>query len=172
MCDIVPVKFNAAGSRSDQAGNHVEDRRLAGAVGTKQADGFSTLYGERHILDDCSALERPSQVPGNQPALAAEQLPIACRPRSVRWLLPSSCRHSRSLTLPAIGNVQIADKVLCSGSINAIAVQLTAIPSDGRSSINAKNFTLMAINNPFEPGWSSNSGILVRRRKGREQMSE
>ena len=46
------VEFDDALVRPDEAGDHVEDRRLAGAVGTEQADRLAPPHRQADVLDD------------------------------------------------------------------------------------------------------------------------
>src|SRR5690242_6854092 len=42
--DVVTVELDGAAVRLDQAGDHVENRSLAGTVGTEQADGLTAAH--------------------------------------------------------------------------------------------------------------------------------
>jgi hypothetical protein len=50
MGDILPVEQYGALVRSHQAGDHIEDRGLAGAVGAEQADRLAALQIQADIL--------------------------------------------------------------------------------------------------------------------------
>ncbi len=52
--------------RLQQAGDHVEGRRLAGAVGPEQADRLALAHVQRHAVDDAAPLEALAEVPGGQ----------------------------------------------------------------------------------------------------------
>ena len=56
--DVDPVHEHAALSRLAQPGDDIEQRRLAGAVGTDQADDLPRCDGQRHIGEGMDATER------------------------------------------------------------------------------------------------------------------
>jgi hypothetical protein len=76
-CHVESVEFDAAFVGLDQAGHHIEDRRLAGAVGPEQADRFAFAHVEAHPLDDFAADE------GLLQAVDRQQAPAFGRRRAV-----------------------------------------------------------------------------------------
>src|SRR6185437_7592271 len=54
---IVAVEFDAATIRLDEAGNHIEDGGLAGAVGAEQADGLAAPHIDGYAFDHLAAAE-------------------------------------------------------------------------------------------------------------------
>ena len=56
MRQLRVVQVNAATISLDQADDHVEARRLAGAIRAQQADHLATAYLEGHVLDDSARL--------------------------------------------------------------------------------------------------------------------
>src|SRR5688572_20298627 len=55
--DIEAVEIDTAAIRLDQPGDHVEHRRLAGAVRAEQADRLAAPHVEAHALDHFAATE-------------------------------------------------------------------------------------------------------------------
>jgi hypothetical protein len=55
--DLAPLEPDRAGIGRERAGEHVEDRALAGAVGADQADDLALLDSERHAVDGGEAAE-------------------------------------------------------------------------------------------------------------------
>ena len=55
--DVVAVELDAAAVGVDQAGDHVEHRGLAGAVGPEQAHRFAAPHVKRDAFDDRAAAE-------------------------------------------------------------------------------------------------------------------
>ena len=54
---IVTVEFDVTAVRIDQAGDHVENRGLASAVWTEQANRFAAPHVERHAANHHAAAE-------------------------------------------------------------------------------------------------------------------
>jgi hypothetical protein len=55
--DIAVAKYDSAGVRAKRPGEHVQERRLAGAVRTHDADGLALLQGEVHTVEDRECAE-------------------------------------------------------------------------------------------------------------------
>src|SRR5205807_3708875 len=55
--DVAAVEHDAAALRRDQPGDAVEQRRLAGAVGTDEAGDRSRLHDEVHAVERADAVE-------------------------------------------------------------------------------------------------------------------
>lgn len=54
MGHVRPINCDLTGVGGDQAGDHVEHGRLAGAIGSEQADRFTATDRQRNTADDCS----------------------------------------------------------------------------------------------------------------------
>src|SRR6202049_1942828 len=54
-CEFDTVELHRARTRREGAGEHVEDRALARAVRTDQAENFAPIDLERHIVDGLEA---------------------------------------------------------------------------------------------------------------------
>src|SRR6266404_8027929 len=64
--DIRPVEADRTLVRRDQTGDHVEHRRLAGAIGSKQPHGLATLHGQVDPPDYRPAPEALAEPQRNQ----------------------------------------------------------------------------------------------------------
>ena len=64
---IRPVKTDRALVGGNQAGDHVEHRRLAGAIGSEKTYGFTTPYGECYSAHDGTALVALGEQTGDNP---------------------------------------------------------------------------------------------------------
>ena len=72
--DVVAVELDASFVGLDQAGHHVEHRRLAGAVGAEQAHCFAAADREADALHDLAADEALLDTMDGQKALAVDRL--------------------------------------------------------------------------------------------------
>src|SRR5690348_8351339 len=55
--DVAAFKDDMAGARDEPAGNHVEERRLAGAIGADETGDKAAMYLEADIIDGDKAAE-------------------------------------------------------------------------------------------------------------------
>ena len=62
--DVLAPVDDAATVRRVEAGDHVEQRRLAGAVGTDHADDLALADGDAHVQVGLHATEADGQVVG------------------------------------------------------------------------------------------------------------
>ncbi len=70
--DVVAVELDASFVGLDQAGHHIEHRRLAGAVGAKEAHRFAAADRKADALDDPAADEALLDTMDGQKALAVD----------------------------------------------------------------------------------------------------
>src|SRR5262249_4010204 len=55
--DLLPLELHRPGGRQEVAGDHLDQRRLAGAVVAHQPDHFTRLKRQRHVVDRVNRAE-------------------------------------------------------------------------------------------------------------------
>ena len=78
--DVVAVQFDPPAVRLDQAGDHVEHRGLAGAVGAQEPDRLAAPHVKAHTLDDLPVAEALLDPLDRQIALLDRLLMLGLRP--------------------------------------------------------------------------------------------
>ena len=76
MGDVETVEFDQTGVRTDQPGDHIEHRGLAGAVGAEQADRLAAANRQRDVLHHDARLEGAPQPTRDEPVLGAAQIRV------------------------------------------------------------------------------------------------
>jgi hypothetical protein len=99
---VCPVKTDRALVGGNQAGDHVEHRCFAGAIGSEKTYGFTTPYSECHSAHDGTALVALGEQTGDNPfarRLAMElRVPTGLLAHGARILCPvwRIYRHTRT----------------------------------------------------------------------------
>src|SRR5262249_6318731 len=111
-CDVAALVAQAAGRGRGEAGDEVEQRRLAGAVGPDQAEELAAGHGEGHPAhrDDAAEaarqglhrqhLGRPRRAVARWRGRRAHALPARRRPRPRRWPRDGVMRPCGKKTVP------------------------------------------------------------------------
>ena len=151
---VMPVEFDGARVGPDQPGNHVKKGRLAGAVGTQQADRLAAAHHHAHIFDDAAHPVGFFQVMDGEDAILAHGGGLGGRPRAHRRVIAAKA-GSHGARAAHVGQRRQAlgfrqalrpgDALFHRKSAEArrlgfrAAAEQTARPEHGRQSTNGEN---------------------------------